>query len=315
MKIAFIGLGTMGAHMARNLQKAGHALTVHDARRVSADSHIADGAAWTDTPQAAARDADVVFTSLPGPPEVEAVALGDHGLLSGMRAGTAYFDLSTNAPTTVRRIHEAFAARSVHMLDAPVSGGPAGAESGKLALWIGGEQAIFEQHRAVLGTIGDQVRYIGPIGAGSIAKLVHNCAGYIINCGLAEVFTLGVKAGVEPLALWEAVREGAIGRARTFDMLGRHFLAGKYDPAQFALKLAHKDVSLATALGREFGVPMRLANMTLEEMTEAMARGWGDRDSRSMMLLEQERANIKIAVDPERIRAVIEARANRRSAL
>jgi 3-hydroxyisobutyrate dehydrogenase-like beta-hydroxyacid dehydrogenase len=240
MKIAFIGLGTMGAHMARNLQKAGHALTVHDARRVSADSHIADGAAWTDTPQAAARDADVVFTSLPGPPEVEAVALGDHGLLSGMRAGTAYFDLSTNAPTTVRRIHEAFAARSVHMLDAPVSGGPAGAESGKLALWIGGEQAIFEQHRAVLGTIGDQVRYIGPIGAGSIAKLVHNCAGYIINCGLAEVFTLGVKAGVEPLALWEAVREGAIGRARTFDMLGRHFLAGKYDPAQFALKLAHK---------------------------------------------------------------------------
>ena len=91
-------------------------------------------------------------------------------------------------------------------------------------------------------------------------------------------------------------------------MLARHFLAGKYDPAQFALKLAHKDVSLATALGREFGVPMRLANMTLEEMTEAMGRGWGDRDSRSMMLLEQERANIKIAVDPERIRAVIDTR-------
>ena len=308
MKISFIGLGTMGAHMARNLQKAGHALTVHDARRASADSHIAHGAAWTDSPEASARDADVVFTSLPGPTEVEAVALGDHGLLSGMRAGTAYFDLSTNSPTTVRHINAAFAARSVHMLDAPVSGGPAGAESGKLALWIGGEQAIFEQHRTLLGAIGDQVRYIGPIGAGSVAKLVHNCAGYIINCGLAEVFTLGVKAGVEPLALWEAVREGAIGRARTFDMLARHFLAGKYDPAQFALKLAHKDVSLATALGREFGVPMRLANMTLEEMTEAMARGWGDRDSRSMMLLEQERANIKIAVDPERIRAVIDTR-------
>jgi 3-hydroxyisobutyrate dehydrogenase-like beta-hydroxyacid dehydrogenase len=309
MKIGFIGLGTMGAHMARSLQKAGHELTVHDARRASADSHITHGATWANTPETAARNADVVFTSLPGPPEVEAVALGDHGLLSGMRASTAYFDLSTNSPTTVRHINEAFAARNVHMLDAPVSGGPAGAESGKLALWIGGEQAIFEQHRAVLGAIGDQVRYIGPIGAGSVAKLVHNCAGYIINCGLAEVFTLGVKAGVEPLALWEAVREGAIGRARTFDMLPRHFLAGKYDPAQFALRLAHKDVSLATALGREFGVPMRLANMTLEEMTEAMARGWGDRDSRSMMLLEQERANIKIVIDPERIRAVIDARA------
>jgi 3-hydroxyisobutyrate dehydrogenase len=308
MKIAFIGLGTMGAHMARNLQKAGHALIVHDVNRAAAERHIAGGAQWADTPAAAAREADVAFTSLPGPPEVEAVALGEHGLLSGMSAGAAYFDLSTNSPTTVRHINEMFAAKHVAMLDAPVSGGPAGAESGKLALWVGGDEAVFERHRGVLSAIGDQVRYIGPIGAGSVAKLVHNCAGYVINCGLAEVFTLGVKAGVEPLALWEAVREGALGRARTFDLLARHFLAGKYDPAQFALKLAHKDVSLATALGREFGVPMRLANMTLEEMTEAMARGWENRDSRSMMLLQQERAGVSIAVDPERIRAVLEAR-------
>lgn len=310
MKIGFIGLGTMGTHMARNLQKAGHTLTVNDVRRAAADQHLAQGAAWADTPDAVAHEADVVFTSLPGPSEVEAVALGDRGLLAGMRAGAAYFDLSTNSPTTVRHIHKTFAERGAHMLDSPVSGGPVGAESGKLALWIGGEHAVFEQHRALLGAIGDQVRYIGQIGAGSIAKLVHNCAGYIINCGLAEVFTLGIKAGVEPLALWSAVREGAIGRARTFDLMTRHFLAGKYDPAQFALKLAHKDVSLATALGREFGVPMRLANMTLEEMTEAMARGWGERDSRSMMLLEQERANIKVAVDPEQIRAVLEAKPN-----
>jgi 3-hydroxyisobutyrate dehydrogenase len=305
MQVAFIGLGTMGAHIAHNLQKAGHRLAVHDMRRAAADPHVAQGATWAGTPQDAARDADVVFTSLPGPPEVEAVALGEHGLLSGMRAGRAYFDLSTNAPSTVRRIHELFAKRGVHMLDAPVSGGPAGAESGKLALWIGGEQPVFEQHRSILSAIGDQVRYIGPIGAGTVAKLVHNCAGYIINAGLAEVFALGVRAGVEPLALWEAVRTGAVGRARTFDMLTRHFLPGKFDPAQFALKLAHKDVALATALGRELGVPMRLANLTLEEMTEALARGWGNRDSRSMMLLELERAKVEIAVDPERMRAVL----------
>jgi 3-hydroxyisobutyrate dehydrogenase len=291
--------------MARNLQKAGYRLSVHDVRRAAAEPHIAQGAAWSTTPQAAARGADVVLTSLPGPPEVEAVALDENGLLSGMRPGSAWFDLSTNAPSVVRRLHKIFAERGLHMLDAPVSGGPAGAESGKLALWVGGERNVFDQHQAVLSAIADQVRYIGPIGAGSVAKLVHNCAGYVINAGLAEVFALGVKAGVEPLALWEAVRNGAIGRARTFDQLTRHFLLGKFDPAQFALKLAHKDVSLATALGRELGVPMRLANLTLEEMTEALGRGWGNRDSRSMMLLELERAGVEIAIDPERIRAVL----------
>jgi 3-hydroxyisobutyrate dehydrogenase len=305
MQVAFIGLGTMGAHIARNLQKAGHRLSVHDARRAAADPHIAQGAVWAATPQEAARAADVVFTSLPGPPEVEAVGLRENGLLSGMRAGSAWFDLSTNAPSVVRRLHKVFAERGLHVLDAPVSGGPAGAESGKLALWVGGERGVFDQYHALLASIGDQVRYIGPIGAGSVAKLVHNCAGYIINAGLAEVFALGVKAGVEPLALWEAVRNGAVGRARTFDQLTRHFLLGKFDPAQFALKLAHKDVSLATALGRELGVPMRLANLTLEEMTEALGRGWDDRDSRSMMLLELERAGVEIAIDPDRIRAVL----------
>jgi 3-hydroxyisobutyrate dehydrogenase-like beta-hydroxyacid dehydrogenase len=305
MQVAFIGLGTMGAHMARNLEKAGYRLSVHDVRRAAAEPHVARGAAWSPTPQEAARNADVVLTSLPGPPEVEAVALGENGLSSGMRPGSAWFDLSTNAPSVVRRLHKIFAERGLHMLDAPVSGGPAGAESGKLALWVGGDRNVFDQHQTVLSAIGDQVRYIGPIGAGSVAKLVHNCAGYVINAGLAEVFALGVKAGVEPLALWEAVRNGAIGRARTFDQLTRHFLLGKFDPAQFALKLAHKDVSLATALGRELGVPMRLANLTLEEMTEALGRGWGNRDSRSMMLLELERAGVEIAIDPERIRAVL----------
>jgi 3-hydroxyisobutyrate dehydrogenase len=155
--------------------------------------------------------------------------------------------------------------------------------------------------------LGDQVRYIGAIGSGTIAKLVHNCAGYAINTALAEVFALGVKAGLEPLELWQAVRQGAVGRRRTFDAVAGNFLVGKFEPPNFMLKLAHKDVSLATALGRELGVPMRLCNMTLEEMTEALGRGWGDRDSRVAMILELERAGIKIAVDPERIKKVLAA--------
>jgi 3-hydroxyisobutyrate dehydrogenase len=306
MRIGFIGLGTMGASMAANLQKAGHELVVNDIRRASADPHIAQGATWAASPRAVAEATDVMFTSLPGPPEVEAVALGADGLLSGMRKDAAYFDLSTNSPTLVRRIHAEFAKKGAHMLDAPVSGGPAGARSGRMAIWVGGDEAIFRRHKPVLDAMGDQARYIGPIGAGSVAKLVHNMAGYAVQTALAEVFALGVKGGVEPLALWEAVRGGAGGRRRTFDGLADQFLLGKYEPAAFALKLAHKDVTLATQLGRELGVPMRLANLALAEMTEALNRGWAGKDSRVPMLLQLERSGVEIAVEPDRIKAAFE---------
>jgi 3-hydroxyisobutyrate dehydrogenase len=187
-----------------------------------------------------------------------------------------------------------------------VSGGPAGARSGKLAIWVGGDKAVFDKYKSVLDGFSDAARYIGPIGAGSVAKLVHNCAGYAIQTALAEVFAMGVKGGVEPLALWEAVRAGAIGRRRTFDGLIDQFLPNKYDPPAFALRLAHKDVSLAVALGREHKVPMRLASMTLEEMTEAMNRGWGDRDSRVAMLLQEERAGVEIKVPAAALKEVLE---------
>jgi 3-hydroxyisobutyrate dehydrogenase len=305
MRIGFIGLGLMGAGMAANLQKAGYDLLVTDIRRDAAASHLANGAAWADTPRAVAAGTDIVFTSLPGPPEMAAVALGEDGLLSGMKPGSAYFDLSTNAPSMVRKVHAAFAERGVAMLDAPVSGGPQGANSGKLAIWVGGDQAVFDRCRPQLDAIADAARYVGPIGAGSVAKLVHNCAGYIVTVGMAEVFTMGVKAGVDPLAIWEAVRMGAIGRRGGFDGLVDQFLPGAYDPPAFALKLAHKDVSLATQLGKEVGVPMRLANMTLEEMTEALGRGWAGRDSRVVMKLQEERAGVEIAVEPERLRAAL----------
>jgi len=306
MQVGFIGLGTMGASMAANLQKAGHKLVVNDLTRQAASHHLAAGAMWAETPKAVAQACEVVFTSLPAPPDVELVALGENGLLAGFKKDSVLFDLSTNSPTVVRQIHAAFAKQGVHLLDAPVSGGPKGAKSGKLALWVGGDQAIFERHKALLDAMGDQARYVGPIGAGSVAKLVHNCAGYIIQTGLAEVFTMGVKGGVEPLALWEAVRQGAVGRSRTFDRLIDTFLINKFDPPNFALRLAHKDVSLATALGRELGVPMRLAHLTLEEMTEALGRGWGQRDSRVAMLLQEERAGVKIAVEPARAQAALE---------
>jgi 3-hydroxyisobutyrate dehydrogenase len=306
MKVGFIGLGIMGASMASNVQKGGHELIVHDLRPEAAKPHLAAGAVWASTPRQVAEASAVVLTSLPGPPEVEAVALGDHGLLAGLAAGQAYFDLSTNSPTVVRRLHATFAARGVPMLDAPVSGGPRGARTRKLAIWVGGDAEVFQRFKPVLDAMGDQVRRVGAIGAGSIAKLVHNMTTYCVQTALAEVFTLGVKAGVEPIELWEAVRYGATGRQRTFDRLADGFLRGKYDPPNFAPRLAHKDVSLAVAFGREHKVPMRIANMVLEEMTEALNRGWADRDSRSPMLLQEERAGVQIRADETAIARVFE---------
>jgi 3-hydroxyisobutyrate dehydrogenase len=316
MKLGFIGLGTMGRHMARHLIEAGHDVTVHDLRREASEEHVALGAAWSATAGGVAAGAEAVFTSLPGPPEVEAVALstGEGGLLESMAAGSAYFDLSTNSPTVLRRIAARFAEREVHVFDAPVSGGPRGAETKKLAIWLGGDEAVYARFEPVLRDFSDQPVLVGDVGAGSVAKLVHNCAGYVVQTALAEVMTLGVKAGVDPLELWKAVRQGAIGRRRTFDGLVDQFLPGEYEPPAFALRLAHKDVSLACALGREHGVPMRLANLTLEEMTEAVGRGWAGRDSRSSMLLQQERAGVAMAVPRDALRDVLDAeRAARRT--
>jgi 3-hydroxyisobutyrate dehydrogenase-like beta-hydroxyacid dehydrogenase len=305
MKIGFIGLGVMGAHMAANFQKAGHELIVHDLNRDAATPHVAAGATWANTPQAVGGQVEVTFLSLPGPPEVNAVTTGESGLLSALDAGSVCFDLSTNSPTMVRTLHAAFAQKGAEFLDAPVSGGPRGAESGKLSLWVGGTESVFNKYKPVLDCIGDKAAYIGTIGAGSVAKLVHNCGGKSVQCALAEVFTLGVKAGVPPLALWEAVRQGAIGRNHPFDNLTKHFLPDDYDPPDFALRLAHKDVSLAMELAREVGVPMRFGALALEELTEALNRGWGDRDSRVATILQKERAGVQIAVDKDRISAAV----------
>lgn len=307
MKIGFIGLGTMGAFMAANLQKSQYRLVVTDVRRDAAARHLENGAEWGATPREIAAQCDMVFTSLPGPKEVEAVVFGPDGLLTAARPGLAYFDLSTNSQALMRRVHAAFAEKGALAFDAPVSGGPKGAETGKLAIWVGGDRAGYEQHKKVLDAIGDQAAYVGEIGSATVAKLVHNMAGYAIQTVMAEVFSMGVKAGLDPLELWKVVRQGALGRRRTFDRLADQFLADRYDPPAFALKLAHKDVTLATSLGRELGVPMRFCQLTLEEMNEAIGRGYGPFDSRIPMRMQLERAGVDIACDPAAVQAVLDA--------
>jgi 3-hydroxyisobutyrate dehydrogenase len=307
VKIGFIGLGRMGQGMAGNLVKAGVPLVVFDANPEATRALMEAGAQAASSIADVARQVSVVFTSLPGPVQVEEVVLGPQGILANMTPELVLFELSTSSLALNRRIHEAFRERGGAMLDAPISGGPAGAASGDLALWIGGDKVVYERHLDLLRKFSDKQRHVGEIGAGTVAKLVHNMAGYMILETMAEVFSLGVKAGVDPLDLWEALRLGMVGKQSPLFMLTKQFLPGEYETPAFALKLAHKDVMLATGLGRELGVPMRLANLTLEEMTEALGRGWGDQDSRAYLKLQLERAGVRIAVDPERLEKALKS--------
>jgi 3-hydroxyisobutyrate dehydrogenase-like beta-hydroxyacid dehydrogenase len=299
-------LGIMGAPMAGNLQKAGYPLVVHDVRREAAALHLEAGAVWADTPSAVAAQCDVVFTCLPNLAAIETVALGVDGILSGMRKGQAFFEMSTNTPALVRRLHAAFAEHGAHMLDAPISGGALGARRGRLAIWVGGDKPSYERFEAVLRAMGDQPVHVGAVGSGLVTKLVHNCTSQATQAAIAEIFVLGVKAGAEPLSLWQAIRQGSIGRRRTFDGLVDEFLPASYEPAHAALRIIHKDMLIATELGRELGVPMRFANLAFADIQEAMNRGWSERDCRAVMLLPQERAGVAIQVDPADIEAVLQ---------
>lgn len=281
MKIGFIGLGAMGGPIAANLERAGHAMQTFDL----------NGKGNRKSAREASEGAEVLFTSLPGPAEVDAIAKDV--------ASPVWFDLSTNSPKRIRALHKKFKGQ---LLDAPVSGGPTGAKSGKLAIWVGGDRATYEKYLPVLKAISDKPFYVGAIGAGTVAKLVHNCATFTVQAALAEVFTLGVKAGVDSVALFQAIRQGASGRRRTFDRLPDHFLIGEYDPPEFTTRLAHKDVSLAVELAHEVGVPMEIGEIALAELAEAMRRGWGERDCRVSMTLQEERADVSVRVAGDALR-------------
>ena len=298
MLIAFIGLGNMGRHMAANLQKAGHDLIVHDVRPETAAGHLANGARWANSAAEAAQGAELILTSLPGPKQVEDVALGEGGILQGAAKGAVYTDLSTSSPTLIRRIHEAFSEHGIHVLDAPASGGTIGAERATLQVMVGGDEAIYRRIRPVLLAIGDKVSHMGEIGCGEIAKLCHNTMTYCANLALAEVFTLGVKAGVEPERLLEAIQGGAYGQGNMLKQrIPDRIFKGGFDQAGFYLALARKDVGLATELAREFNVPMKVAGLAEQALIEGLARGWDAKDASAIWMLQEERAGVKVRTE------------------
>jgi 3-hydroxyisobutyrate dehydrogenase len=295
-RIAFIGLGTMGSRMVANLQNAGHELIVFDVRKEAGEAALERGARWAETPADAARQAEVIMSSLPGPREVEQVALGDSGIIHGAQPDAIYADVSTSSPTLIRHIYKAYRSKRVHVVDAPVSGGAQGAQDASLQIMVGCDPELFERVKPVLLGIGDKITYIGEVGAGQVAKLVHNQIALTVQQVVAEGITLGVKAGVPPERLLEAIRGGAYGRGGggVGQSMENIVFKANWDTPRFALALARKDIGLATDLAAEVGVPMPLASIAEQSLVECLNKGWGGKDMSAAWMLQEERAGVQV---------------------
>jgi 3-hydroxyisobutyrate dehydrogenase len=299
MKIGFIGVGNIGAPIAGQLLAAGHQLLVHDIRRDAADGMIAAGARWAEAPAAIAVECEVVATCLPGPAEMEAVCLGAEGVVGRLKPGALYIDHTTNAPALVRRVAALLAAKGVAMVDAPVSGGMEGAQTRDLLVMAGGEAAAFERARPLLETVAKRVIHTGAIGTGSVAKIMHNSASFTLDSVMAECWTVGVKAGIDAATIVKVFNEAALGHQMSLKVrLPATYLRGDFDP-RFSLALARKDLGLALELARQAEVPMRFAALCEQELVEAMARGWAKRDASIALTLQEERAGVKVRLQPE----------------
>lgn len=290
-EVGFIGLGHMGNPIAANLQKAGHHLVLHDLSQGAAANLLEQGADWADSPQAVAERSEVIFTSLPGPPEAEAVAMGPEGIFSGAKPGTVFFDTTSNLPSMVRRMAAAGQEKGVTVLDAAVSGGVRGAEQGTLSVMVGGDRDAFEKYKPLLDAIGGNVFYLGDVGAGCTVKLINNLLGIASNQLVYEGVVLGVKAGIDPVTLYEVINVSS-GTRMIQGM--RAILDRDWDDPGFTLELAGKDISLAVQLGRELGVPMPVASAAEQNFIRAKGRGLGKKGGGATLILVEEVAGVEV---------------------
>jgi len=271
MQLGFVGTGTMGNPMARCLLEAGHTLTVYDVQREATANLCALGAGWADHPRDVAERSVVVFTSLPGPAQVEQVVLDPTtGVLAGLRTGGAYIDMTTNTPNVARRIAKACRAQGIEVLDAPVSGRPPG-----MTIMVGGASATFTNYRSLLECMGRHIFYVGETGAGCIAKLVTQYLGYSNFVTAIEGLLIGAKAGIDLCILAQIVPVSA-GASRTFDNIPRAVFSGEFTSGG-TLDIVAKDLHLACELAREVGAPAHIGLLTDDVLKRAQAQGWGQR--------------------------------------
>lgn len=282
-RIGFIGLGLMGKPMARNLLKAGYPLLVYNRSRAPMEELAAEGAGLAESPAAIAQGSDVVITCLPDSPEVEAVVLGEDGVVAGARSGLLFIDHSTIAPATARKLHLALQHKEIEALDAPVSGGDIGAQQGTLSIMVGGSEAAFQRALPMLQVMGQNIVHIGAAGAGQVAKACNQVVVALTVQAVAEALTLAQKSGVDPAKVRSALL-GGFAQSRVLDVHGQRMLEGRFDPG-FKLHLHRKDMGIVLQTAREVQLPLLGAAQVTELMNALLAQGLGDLDNAAMITL------------------------------
>ena len=293
MKVGFVGVGVMGAPIARNILKGGFPLAVYDVDGAATDRLVAAGAARAESPAAVTAASDVVITMVPDAPDVERAALGPDGILAGAHPGLIYVDMSTIDPVTTRRVGAAMAARGVRMIDCPVGRTTAHAEAGRLLLMLGGDPQDIETVRPILACTADTFIYCGPLGNGSATKVVNNYLGMSIAAAAAETLALGVRAGLSVEHMLDVFRATMAANAQVDQVMRAKALADDFTPG-FMVRLGHKDLRLALDMARAYGVRTPVGSAAFDAYGEACRQGLEREDVTSILRLREGEAGVRV---------------------
>lgn len=284
----------MGSRMAMRLINAGHELFVHDIVKETTDPHVKAGAKWAASPAEATEQAEMTFASLPGPIQVEEVALGPKGVISAAKPGHIYVDTTTSAPSLIQRIAVKAKEKGVHVIDASITGGMWGAEQGTLQFICGGEEQAIEKARPIIEIMGT-IHHMGPSGSGNATKLVNNLIGQAQMHILAEAFALAAKAGLDLKKVYEFLSRADVSSGILTKFYANKAFKGDFEPG-FTIDLVYKDQNLISQFGKECGVPLYFNALVVQRVQENRARGNGSKDATGAILLFEDMLGVKIRV-------------------
>lgn len=293
MIIGFIGLGAMGKPMAMNLVKSGYSVVVNDVMEDAVTELVKAGATKANVPREVGEKSDVVITMLPNSSIVEAVLTGENGVLEGIKAGATIIDMSSVSPGSTKKMVKLAEAKAVSYLDAPVSGGVAGAAAGKLTIMVGGPDDVVEKCQPILEKMGTKIYHVGQVGTGDAAKIVNNLLLGVNMAAVAEALVLGAKAGLNPETMLEIISVSS-GNSYALQAKAEKFIFnGNFEPG-FAVDLQYKDLELATQTGKELGVPMVLTNLTQQVYEQARASELGRKDISAIITVLEKMAGVEV---------------------
>ncbi|OGP96554.1 MAG: 2-hydroxy-3-oxopropionate reductase [Deltaproteobacteria bacterium RBG_16_47_11] len=291
-KVGFIGLGIMGKPMAKNLLKAGFPIIAYDLNKDAVEDLVKAGALAARSSKEAAGRADVIITMLPDSPDVKEVILGKDGVIEGIKPGSIVIDMSSINPLVSQEIEKELRKKGVEMLDAPVSGGETGAIQGTLAIMVGGEEKVFKDCVDLFSSMGKNIVRVGGIGAGGFVKLVNQIIVALNIAAVGEAFTLGVKAGLDPQVMYQAIRGGLAGSSvletKAPMIFGRNFKPG------FKIRLHQKDLKNALSTAKDLGVPLPLSSLVQQIFVSLMTEGRGEEDHSALATFFEKMAKVEI---------------------